>query len=231
MKILHLSDIHMSAKEELGLFSGKVISALKDFPHQEGGLSPDILIVTGDFTNTGNMIEFDNAEKELVCVKKAFPSIKDCILVPGNHDYSWEIDGNPTSEEQRKVSYNHFITSCINEGICKKHAEDVPDDIKKELDAFQIMDTFIKTESFALLIIGMNSVVLDSYDRAGQGYFSKKQHTACHLLIKHYKKLCEAEGLPLLIMAAFHHHILPVSSVERDTLSKPDKFSLTLGLV
>ena len=68
--------------------------------------------------------------------------------------------------------------------------------------------------------------LLESEERKGQGFFSQKQHKACRKLIQYYKDKCDNKEL--VVLAAFHHHILPVSSVEKETIKSPDRFSLTL---
>lgn len=227
MEILHISDLHIDV-ESGSEIAEKIIEAITSYSEENQSLSPEIMVITGDFTNKGSAIEFENAKKVIADIKSGIPSIKDCVIVPGNHDYIWENDGKDVSKDLRGVNYKNFKNNCEQDKLCNSYGKILNKDFKKRLDAFLISHAFVKESSFAVLIIGMNSDMIESIERKGQGYFDKKQHGICKDLINYYKKICEKEGKTLIIMAAFHHHVLPVSSVERDTLEDPSKFSLTL---
>ena len=205
-----------------------VIEAIKNAEEKGMHLQPDIIVITGDFTNRGLSSEFDNAKWEIMAIKQAFSSVKDCVVVPGNHDYLWTEDGQPVPEERRNINYKNFRTLCKSSKICKAYPSNLKYAIKRELEKYLITFSYVDCEYYAVLTIGMNSDMLDSAERAGQGYFEKGQLDACKSLIKHYQNLCASSNKKLIITTAFHHHILPVSSVEQDTLRKPEKFSLTL---
>lgn len=76
-----------------------------------------------------------------------------------------------------------------------------------------------------LLLIGMNSMKIDSPEKPGLGYFSKEQLRIVANIISEYKK---NESAKTQIFVAFHHHLLPVAVVERDTLDNAHKYSITL---
>lgn len=123
-------------------------------------------------------------------------------------------------ENQRKVNYKNFIDITIKNPIRLSKRE-----LQKKLDKYMIqhyIERITDSERYFLLI-GMNSMLIDSQERSGQGYFSKVQLNILKQLIDYYKKDKE-----LVIMVAFHHHVIPVSYVERETLANSDKFSLTL---
>lgn len=227
MRILHISDIHVGANVSQS-FAEMVIQAIKNSKKAGLDLVPDIMVATGDFTNKGLLSEFNQAKNEMMTIKKAFTSLKECIIVPGNHDYMWTEDGKPVSADKRNMGYENFRARCKTEKLCKIYPVGLPKPIKQSLDKYLITCSFNEAEDYALLIIGMNSDMLDSAERAGQGYFEQDQLNACQKLIEYYQTKCAAKGIELISMAAFHHHILPVASVERDTLAKSDKFSLTL---
>ena len=74
IRIVHLSDIHVSDAHFLPDVAGKVVDSINE-------IAPDIVVVTGDLTHNGYYPEFAGA-KELIdridCENK--------VIVPGNHD-------------------------------------------------------------------------------------------------------------------------------------------------
>ncbi len=227
MKILHISDIHMEAESQTS-FIDSITEAFNNSSEDGLDLLPDIMLVTGDFTNKGLPREFEKAKEAMQKIKENITTINDCLIVPGNHDFLWNEDGKTVPIDERYINYRNFKNNCERDKICRSVSSELPETIEESLEKYLITHLFVKQKTYALLIIGMNSVVLDSEERAGQGYFGKRQHNICQKLIKYYKVKCKGENIPLIIMTAFHHHVLPVSSVERDTINRPDKFSLTL---
>ena len=224
MKILHISDIHMKSSDE-AVFSDKIIDTINKYIDSGYDINPELILLTGDFTNSALMGEFDSAKKEIVRIKNSLNSINQCILVPGNHDYQWYEGKDELPKDKRSINYKFFLTSCISDNICNLQSQGISSDLQIELDNYLLQHSFVKCDDFNLLIIGMNSNILESAQRAGQGYF-ENQHRVCKKLIRHYKRI--SQGKELITIAAFHHHVLPVSSVERDTIDNPERFSLTL---
>jgi len=74
IRIVHLSDIHVSDAHFLADVAGRVVDSINE-------IAPDIVVVTGDLTQNGYYPEFTGA-KELIdridCENK--------VIVPGNHD-------------------------------------------------------------------------------------------------------------------------------------------------
>ncbi len=71
MKIIHLSDLHFGTQEEVLLNS--LLTAIKT-------INPDLIIVSGDFTQLGSDDEFSMAKDFLLSLPAP------CFSVPGNHD-------------------------------------------------------------------------------------------------------------------------------------------------
>jgi len=74
IRIVHLSDIHVSDAHFLSDVAGRVVDSINE-------IAPDIVVVTGDLTQNGYYPEFAGA-KELI-------DLIDCenkVIVPGNHD-------------------------------------------------------------------------------------------------------------------------------------------------
>src|SRR5919109_1853067 len=74
MQIVQISDLHFG-----GLFIQSVFDAVVD---EVNKLKPDAIIVTGDLTDDGLLIQFEKARNEL----KRF-SCPNMIVIAGNHDY------------------------------------------------------------------------------------------------------------------------------------------------
>lgn len=227
MKILHISDLHIGGEENKSS-AEMIINAITKSKEKGTDLYPDLLVVTGDFTTKGLPGEFESARKYIADIKRAFPAIKDCVIVPGNHDYLWREDGFSVAKDKRDINYKNFRSLCRSDKLCRIYPVGLPKPIKNLLENYLITCSFTQSDGYALLLIGLNSDMLDSEERAGQGYFEKEQLVACDKLIKYYQTLCKKNNIKLITTAAFHHHILPVSSVEHDTLKRAGKFSLTL---
>ncbi|RMF32312.1 MAG: metallophosphoesterase, partial [Candidatus Nitrosothermus koennekii] len=73
MLIVQISDIHAGAYNQ---------SILLDAIDEINGLEPDAVLVTGDLTENGLLIEFEEAKKHIDKIKA-----KEVIVLAGNHDY------------------------------------------------------------------------------------------------------------------------------------------------
>lgn len=221
MNILHISDLHFEmsqSKNEIKM-EEKIDEILGRL---ESDFLPEILLITGDFTNSGSANEFNNVKETLENFKNydSLKQIQHYVFVPGNHDFTWQENNIDLDEKQRKVNYENFVGIMLNNQIKLNNQN-----LQEKLDEYMIQHYIgqIANSDKYFLLIGMNSMLIDSQKRAGQGYFSKSQLNVVKRLIQYYKKKKE-----LVVMVAFHHHIIPVSCVERGTLENADKFSLTL---
>ena len=96
MKILHLSDFHIrkenrSTYDELCKNINDAIG--KASKKYEFELNPEIVLVTGDFTETGNADEYKWFKEGFLKLLQlsGFNKVKYVMLVPGNHDFSWDL--------------------------------------------------------------------------------------------------------------------------------------------
>ena len=91
IRILHLSDLHLSQDDDPVMRLQPLIRDLRD---EDGGLGfdhLDYLVVSGDLTNRASAEEFERVYSfisELIDRFKITPMR--CVIVPGNHDLSWE---------------------------------------------------------------------------------------------------------------------------------------------
>ncbi|HEX5733797.1 MAG TPA: metallophosphoesterase [Blastocatellia bacterium] len=91
IRILHLSDLHF---DEAADVKEKLRPLIADIKDRDGGLGfdrLDYLVVSGDITNRATPREFENAQQFMSGLIAGFQlSAQRCILVPGNHDLSWD---------------------------------------------------------------------------------------------------------------------------------------------
>jgi len=74
MRIVHISDIHITSKHFFKDWGNRVIDIVN-------GKSPDVIVITGDITDAGYSYEYEIAEKYINRFK-----VKNKIVIPGNHD-------------------------------------------------------------------------------------------------------------------------------------------------
>lgn len=219
MNILHLSDFHIR-KENRSTYD-ELCKNINDAIGQASTkynitLNPEIVLVTGDFTEKGSSDEYKWFREGFTELMKlsCFTNVKYVMLVPGNHDFSWDL------EETRAENY---------ENLCKlleKTLSTVGNkNLQKEANKNLIKHIYIEGKEKNLLLIGMNTMKIDSPEKPGLGYFSKEQLRIVSNIISEYKK---DEITKTQIFVAFHHHLLPVAVVERDTLDDTKKYSITL---
>lgn len=103
--ILHLSDLHFGkqfqfAGKDVGTYLADMI--IEQFKGCCSNTSlipiqlPNLIIVSGDLSNSGDSIEMNEAKKflgylgqGLLNLKPSMPAIP--IIVPGNHDFNWQL--------------------------------------------------------------------------------------------------------------------------------------------
>lgn len=94
IRILHLSDLHFGTDaKEPDIRLQALAADLKDTEEGLGFERLDYLVVSGDITERATSVEFDHAHTFLSGLIKAFEiSAERCVIVPGNHDLSWEAE-------------------------------------------------------------------------------------------------------------------------------------------
>ncbi len=212
MNILHLTDFHINRKnkDDFNELCQNIDDALKKITKY-----PDIILATGDFTEKGNQDEykwFKEGFKKMLTLN-SFAQVKHIMLLPGNHDFSWDV------EETREESFKYLCME-LEKGLSKMNQP-----YQSKVDENLVKHIFIEKLNKNILIIGMNSVKIDSKEAPGIGYFSKEQLRIVEDIIDFYKGKSPKR---LQIIVAFHHHLVPVGVLERDTLNDATKFSITV---
>ncbi len=87
-RILHLSDLHFSSKEQATVWYAQLAADLR----QQGAERLDALVVSGDLVERADPAEYDAARRFLEQLMAGFGlSPRQVALVPGNHDASWTL--------------------------------------------------------------------------------------------------------------------------------------------
>ncbi|MFC1713649.1 metallophosphoesterase [Candidatus Poribacteria bacterium] len=93
IRILHLSDLHF--QKDTGMRAA-LRPLVADIKNPDGGLGfdhLDYLVVSGDMSSTAAPEEFGKAQRFISGLIKNFDlTAERCILVPGNHDQSWDTE-------------------------------------------------------------------------------------------------------------------------------------------
>lgn len=93
MRILHLSDLHFGADTDPIEMFQPLVQDIRD-PESELGFSElDYLVISGDLTRRGQRSEFERVHRFLEKLLESFGiSPERTLIVPGNHDLSWETE-------------------------------------------------------------------------------------------------------------------------------------------
>ena len=214
MNILHLTDFHINRENRTKIdeLYQNIGDAIKNLDKE---CYPDTILVTGDLTETGNQDEykwFKEGFKKMLEVEP-FNKVKHIMLVPGNHDFSWQV------EETRDESFR-YLCEDIEKGLSSMQQPE-----QDKADKNLVKHVFVKGSNKNVLLIGMNSMKIDSQKAPGIGYFSKEQLRIVEGIIDFYKT---DNSKRLQVIVAFHHHLGPVTVLERDTLKNPEKYSITI---
>jgi len=116
-RILHLSDLHFGADDDPLTRLQSLVSDLKDRREGLGIESLDYLVISGDLTNRGAYEEFERVHDFLSdLVKEMKLTAERTIIVPGNHDLSWDEEVYEWMQE-RKVDLSKLPPdSCVKQG-------------------------------------------------------------------------------------------------------------------
>jgi Icc-related predicted phosphoesterase len=94
IRILHLSDLHFGPDDDIEEAFGPLENDLKNTGVWQQGTHLDFLVISGDLTKRAIKNEFKKAKEFIERLLRSFDH-KDnsqCIIVPGNHDLSWDED-------------------------------------------------------------------------------------------------------------------------------------------
>ncbi|HRI67722.1 MAG TPA: metallophosphoesterase [Polyangium sp.] len=118
LRILHLSDLHITAKCDPDVLLGPLLTDLRD---RHEGLSlekVDFVIISGDITNRASPAEFEKAHEVVSGLARHLSlSAGRLLIVPGNHDLDWDCK---VYEYKRK---RHVDPKTLVEGAYKAEGD------------------------------------------------------------------------------------------------------------
>jgi 3',5'-cyclic AMP phosphodiesterase CpdA len=110
INILHLSDIHVCGKDDPFRMLQPLVRDLEDGIEGFGLERLDYLVISGDLSNRATSAEFEKGYEFISELTKRFHLTPHrCIIVPGNHDQSWDVEGLYRWKKQREVSSNELV--------------------------------------------------------------------------------------------------------------------------
>ena len=211
-EILHFSDIHFGSNHfftSLPIATDVVPTA--DKPSFEKyvaqtlereGLKPDAVLLSGDATQLGMTAEFKAATHALKIIASKIQEIHACapvlVTCPGNHDVNWGlIKSDPDAKYlafQPYATFRNSITSNSHFG-----ANLAPERI------YEVVEVHGNPN---ILIVSLNSATIET-PTDHRGYIGEDQLDNALKEAAQHPKWADSVRI-----AMFHHHLVPVSSIE-----------------
>jgi 3',5'-cyclic AMP phosphodiesterase CpdA len=213
LSVLHLSDLHFSAKDHATAFYSQLHTDLRT---ELGVERLDALVISGDVVNRAEASEYDAARFFLEQVMKGFSlSPHQLTLTPGNHDVSW-TRSKEAYKLLRKEQYRGSLASSKifvqNDAILEERDEEL---YRLRLQAFAELYRTMKGREYpldyaeqatldepsdGLLVLGLNSVWENDHN------YPNRASIHAEALAKALLKLGQPTPEQLRI-AVFHHPI------------------------
>jgi ActR/RegA family two-component response regulator/predicted phosphodiesterase len=217
--VLHLSDLHFGEHHR---FVQDRNYPSQDAPTLEKALStsldangkhPDIVVVSGDLTQTGDWGEFVQARD---CLDELRAYLKldwtQFIIVPGNHDVRWpkQEDDSDGNNQNMLAEYRGFYELLY---------------LRRPITGAPLcrVEVFRYRHKPDVAVVGLDSCVIERPSTAGVGYVGTTQ------LANAMSKLDEmlGEDSACVKIAVLHHHLVPVAYLE-NLPDKEKEFSLVV---
>lgn len=228
IRILHLSDLHITADEDPVTRLQPLVADLQD---KEGGFGferLDYLVLSGDLTNRATAAEFEKVPQLISQLIAQFElSAERCIIVPGNHDLSWEqqvYDWRLARQVDLKDTKKHPEGSYVKQGdgYLVRLDDKYParfEEFSKFYHALVQQPYPLKTDeqglSFFFPETRLQFLTLNSaweIDEFFKARSSINGSAISSMLLKADEQLKLAKGAPVLRFAVWHH---PVTGNEK----------------
>jgi 3',5'-cyclic AMP phosphodiesterase CpdA len=162
----------------------------------------NVFTLTGDITQRGLSSEFKSATStinQIIRQKVSQENLPEIIVVPGNHDVNWALQS--ADPDSKAIGFQPYVT--FRNDLVRRQQ------FASNLEPERMYEVFtLELNGMKLAFVSFNSAVLvkEGDDR---GYIGASQ------LSNALSELAEscAEG-PWVKIALFHHHIVPVVSIE-----------------
>lgn len=139
IRILHLSDLHISAGDDPLSLLEPLLANLRDTRESPRVERLDYLVISGDITNRASPQEFEKAREFVSGLIENFRLTSErCILVPGNHDLDWNTEVYDW-RKKRLVDKNKLVPGEFHdagEGFLLRNEAKYPERFKNFSDHF-----------------------------------------------------------------------------------------------
>lgn len=234
VRLLHLSDLHFCIEDDPNHRLQPLLADLSDNADDFGRKSIDLLAITGDLTYSATAGEFEKVHQFINLLLQHLNLSPDrCIIVPGNHDLSWD-ENSYVWQPKRKIDTAKFRPGTYVEqgdGYLIRNDITYPDRFKNfGMFYHQLMqrpfplradEQFhnLLLDTFSLQFLGLNSAwEIDEYHKERSGIYKNALASA---LMKAEDDLQKArdekridENAHVLRLVMLHH---PVTGNEKIT--------------
>jgi WD40 repeat protein/GTPase SAR1 family protein/predicted MPP superfamily phosphohydrolase len=231
-RILHLSDLHFGANDDPIVRLQPLVSDLRDRREGLGIENLDYLVISGDLTNRGAYEEFERVHDFLSdLIKEMKLTAERTIIVPGNHDLSWDEDVYEWMQERKVDLSKRPPDSYVREGKGYLVRDDAlyPTRFKNFArfhHQFKQMEYSLRPEAQSLSVLfeetGIQFLALNSawmVDEYNPDRSSVNEKALAKGLIESDRRIEEAktaksmkEDAPVLRIAVWHH---PATGAEK----------------
>ncbi len=212
IEFLHFSDIHFGPthyfsslpatgdqipEADKPTFEKYVIDAID---HDK--INPSAIVISGDVTQNGTTSEFTKAAKSLNAILNHFKdkNIEAPVVVicPGNHDVNWAA--SKADPEARYMPFQAYLTFRNGLTTANKFDSNVDPERMYEIQTLGVAPSVVFTS--------LNSAVVEN-EADHRGYVGSSQLENVTRELNAIKVIGEQ-----LRIAVFHHHLIPVPSIE-----------------
>jgi Calcineurin-like phosphoesterase len=102
IRILHLSDLHLGPNDDPSVRLRPLVRGSQDKEDGLGFDHTDYLVMSGDLTNRASVEEFEKVYQFIsALITRLKITAARCMIVPGNHDLSWDHEVYEWRQERR----------------------------------------------------------------------------------------------------------------------------------
>lgn len=221
VSLLHISDVHFGSNHYFDNLAinkephvpdedrpSLVRSLIQAMQARDFELQPDLVLLSGDITQTAATSEFSQCRSLLTTLYRHITdrvgedAIRRVLAIPGNHDVNWGIAKADVSN--RGMPFAPYI----------QFAKDVGIEFQLGLPPERMFLVQDYRPTYPIIIGACNSNVLEGPDDH-RGYIGKSQLDA---VVAEMDRLDAQRAAFRIVM--FHHHLVPVPSIE-SSLDEP----------
>lgn len=232
IRILHLSDLHITADENPVSRLQPLVADLQDKAEGFGFERLDYLVLSGDLTNRATAAEFDKVYQLISELIKRFElSAERCIIVPGNHDlsreqkvYDWRLARQVDLKDTKKHPEGSYVKQ--GDGYLVRLDDKYPsrfEEFSKFYHSLVQQPYPLKTEeqglSFFFPETNLQFLTLNSAWEIDEFFPSRSSindSALSTMLLQADKQRKPAQDTPVLRLAVWHHPVTGNEKIDAD---------------